>query len=334
MIRPNRLFLSIIVAAFFLALAADSRRIASEPAEARPLAGTHEHGGRQRPYLLYVPERLPPGPRPLLLALHGSGGSPESFLKMTGERFNEIAEEQGLLVLYPGGPVQGWESESGHARQMAGQNRSKDAEFLESLIDRIAAERPLDPQALFAAGFSSGGFLALRLGCEMNGRLRGVAAVAAVLTENIAGACPNGAPFRVLLINGLADTWVPYDGGTRVPQLFSTGRTLRFFAARNRCQPAGRIQLLPDALPDGTTVKEERLDCPSPGMTVLLTVSGGGHTWPGGEQWLPESQVGRTGRDIDAADVIADFFLKQGPYREVPILPGKQPEQARPAPPQ
>ena len=39
-------------------------------------------------------------------------------------------------------------------------------------------------------------------------------------------------------------------------------------------------------------------------------VDGGGHTWPGGHQYLPEWIIGKTSRDIDANEVIWDFFKK------------------------
>jgi polyhydroxybutyrate depolymerase len=45
------------------------------------------------------------------------------------------------------------------------------------------------------------------------------------------------------------------------------------------------------------------------GSTVLLlAVEGGGHTWPGGIQYMRESTIGVTSYDIDAGEVIWDFF--------------------------
>ena len=37
-------------------------------------------------------------------------------------------------------------------------------------------------------------------------------------------------------------------------------------------------------------------------------VSDGGHTWPGGVQYLPERWIGPTSRDFAASEVIAEFF--------------------------
>ena len=42
---------------------------------------------------------------------------------------------------------------------------------------------------------------------------------------------------------------------------------------------------------------------------VLFSVHGGGHTWPNGEQYLPEGIIGKTTRDLDASEQLWDFFL-------------------------
>jgi len=41
---------------------------------------------------------------------------------------------------------------------------------------------------------------------------------------------------------------------------------------------------------------------------VLYKIVGGGHPWPGGTSRLPERLVGRKTMEIDAVDVIVDFF--------------------------
>lgn len=43
----------------------------------------------------------------------------------------------------------------------------------------------------------------------------------------------------------------------------------------------------------------------------LVEVVGGGHTWPGGRQYLRERRIGRVSKDINASELILDFFLSQ-----------------------
>jgi polyhydroxybutyrate depolymerase len=41
---------------------------------------------------------------------------------------------------------------------------------------------------------------------------------------------------------------------------------------------------------------------------ALVRLDGGGHTWPGGAQYLPALLVGRVCRDFDATRLIWEFF--------------------------
>jgi polyhydroxybutyrate depolymerase len=41
---------------------------------------------------------------------------------------------------------------------------------------------------------------------------------------------------------------------------------------------------------------------------ILYEVEGGGHTWPGANQYLPKFLIGRLSRDMQASEVIIDFF--------------------------
>jgi len=41
---------------------------------------------------------------------------------------------------------------------------------------------------------------------------------------------------------------------------------------------------------------------------LIIAVIGGGHTWPGGLQYLPESIIGKTSREFNASEVIWQFF--------------------------
>jgi polyhydroxybutyrate depolymerase len=44
----------------------------------------------------------------------------------------------------------------------------------------------------------------------------------------------------------------------------------------------------------------------------LAAIEGGGHTWPGGYQYLPERFIGKTSQDVDANALIWNFFKDAG----------------------
>jgi polyhydroxybutyrate depolymerase len=67
---------------------------------------------------------------------------------------------------------------------------------------------------------------------------------------------------------------------------------------------------LPDADPDdGTRTSIRKWEgCKDDADVLLYTVEGGGHTWPGGWQYLGERMIGKTSRDFDASEAIWTFF--------------------------
>ncbi|MCX6008557.1 MAG: hypothetical protein NTW48_00675 [Chloroflexi bacterium] len=48
--------------------------------------------------------------------------------------------------------------------------------------------------------------------------------------------------------------------------------------------------------------------CQDGAEVVLYAIEGGGHTWPGGLQYLPELVIGKTSREFNASEVIWQFF--------------------------
>ena len=78
----------------------------------------------------------------------------------------------------------------------------------------------------------------------------------------------------------------------------------------NELSDAPAIQDLPDSNPDDGTKGKKISYGPCSGDTrvILYSIEGGGHTWPGGIQYLPKQIVGNTSREINAGDLIWDFF--------------------------
>jgi polyhydroxybutyrate depolymerase len=68
--------------------------------------------------------------------------------------------------------------------------------------------------------------------------------------------------------------------------------------------------MIPDFAPaDGTRVERRKaVGCRDGAKVELFAVRGAGHTWPSGWQYLPESLIGATSSDIDAAVAAWRFF--------------------------
>jgi polyhydroxybutyrate depolymerase len=186
-----------------------------------------------------------------------------------------------------------------------------DVGFIVELIARLSSEFSIDSSRVYATGISNGGFMAELLACRAADRFTAVAAVAATLPVAVATTCQPARPISVLLMHGTNDPLVPYRGGEVVQggaMVKSAPATASAWARLNGCATGRSSTDLPDTSDDGTRVRLDRFACPGNTAVALYTIDGGGHTWPGGEQYLPVRLIGRTSRDIDASSVIAQFF--------------------------
>jgi polyhydroxybutyrate depolymerase len=130
------------------------------------------------------------------------------------------------------------------------------------------------------------------------------------------------------MFEGTDDGLVPYDGGPIGPlgQLVQrrarrgngdAGRGLAApaeqvaadWARANGLPPEPTITQLPRANVDaGIVVDRLAFTAPARPSVVLYRIVGGGHTWPGGAQYLPERFVGRVARGLDASGALLDVF--------------------------
>jgi polyhydroxybutyrate depolymerase len=266
-------------------------------------------GGRTRTYLLHRPARAP-AESAVLLAFHGGGGTAAGMARLT--HLNDVADRHGFVVVYPQGVGQSWAG--GLGGTPADQAGVDDVGFVRALIDHLARSDHIDTTRVFATGLSSGGFMAQRLGCELSDRIAGIAPVAATLPVTVAAQCAPPHPMPVLEFQGTLDPLVPYGGGhvrgrgLGGRQALSAPDTAAQWARTNGCPSPPRAATIPIGAPDGTQIRTDTYGpCPT-GPVVLYTVEGGGHTWPGGEQYLPVRAVGRTTRQLDAGDTMWEFF--------------------------
>lgn len=277
-------------------------------------------GGRERTYRLYAPPAPAPGvARPLVLVLHGGGGTGAAMERLTLGRFNRLADRDGAVVAYPDGVDRHWNDGRGVAAYAAHAQNVDDVGFLAALVDHLVRTAAADPRRVYVAGISNGGLMAFRFAREASDRVAAIAPVAISMAVSAVPLRDPARPVSVLMIAGTDDPLVPWRGGTLgVPGPREAGRVLsvpesvRYWTGVNSCPPVPDVAMEPDRDPnDGTRVRRETYaPCREGTEVVLYAVEGGGHTWPGGPQYLPARLVGRTSRDIDATAVIWEFFRR------------------------
>lgn len=277
------------------------------------------HDSRERRYILHRPAQPAAGPRPLVFALHGGGGSARQMIDLTLGRLNALADRDGFYVVYPDGVENGWNDGRRDIQSIAHRENIDDVGFLRGLVAALAAEFPIDATRILVGGISNGGMMSYRLACEAP-EFRAAVPVASQISALLAPECRPPRPITLVIINGEEDPIVPYAGGeirlfswTRSRgAVLSTEATFALGQTWNACAPAGAEEALPDRDPaDGTRVFVRRSGpCADGVQTILYRIQGGGHAWPGGHAYLSEGLIGRTSRDLDVSEVIADLIRR------------------------
>jgi len=242
------------------------------------------------------------------MALHGLGGTGEGTMKLTG--FNEVADKEGFVVVYPDGLNRLWKC-NGFS--------DDDVNFLSSLIDYLEESLNLDKNRIYVAGMSNGGLMCYRLATEIPDKIAAIAPVVASMTSYQEENFSPPKAISVLIMNGTEDPIMPWNGGNIVIKsevkfgsVISTYDTVKFWVENNNCSSEAEIKDMEDKDPgDGAKVREEIYPGGDNNTEVILyAIEGGGHNWPGAFRYGSEERIGKTCYDIDGSEVIWEFFKR------------------------
>ena len=286
--------------------------------------------GVERAYRIHVPATIESAKSPaaLVFCLHGGGGNAELASVMG---WTPRAEKEGFLVVYPEALNKHW-NDGRESKKFAEQDaKTDDVAFLVALLDHLESKFSIDPKRIFTTGPSNGGFMSQRLAIEVSDRFAAAGVIiAGIPMPYLSGKKPFDPtePISILMMNGTDDPLVPYEGGPitadftpriKKPEpvenergaTSSTDEAVALWRKHNGLEEAPvETENIPDKdKSDGCTVEKSSWSGGKNGTSVVLyKVIGGGHTWPGGAQYLPERIIGKTCRDFDGLDAIWDFF--------------------------
>ncbi len=275
------------------------------PEGARFTEFTHQGAAGALDYRLYVPSRSNAEAMPLVVMLHGCTQSPEDFA--AGTRMNDLAEEQGFLVVYPR------QTQSANAQKCwnwfdaAGQLRDRgEPALIAGLTRDVMREFSVDPSRVYVAGLSAGGAAAAIL-AQCYPDLYAAAGVHSGLAAGAARDMPGafaamrgggrtaaGRAVPTIVFHGDADRTVHPSNGEQVIAQARGGAGLSAALTQGR-SPGGL----------GFTRRVES-DAAGRPMAEHWLLHGAGHAWSGGSGAGSYTEP----RGPDASREMLRFFLQ------------------------
>lgn len=226
--------------------------------------------GMRREFDLIVPASATAG-SPLVIVLHGLTGTKAEIRRLSG--FDAVGRERGFVVAFPQalGFIPTWRANPAFG--------DADVRFLAALVDEVQSTTPVS--AVFVIGFSNGGGMAARMGCERPDLVAGIGTVAGAFEEP---PCLPDRPVPLLAFHGTTDPIVPYDGVAG--SLPAITRWSAAWAGSAGCAGSSSEAPIDDI---AVTTWE---GCAAP--VTLVTVDGGGHAWPGSGRPMATDSISAT----------------------------------------
>lgn len=300
--------------ALLIAVAATLAVPLARPAHAADSERQITSGGIEREFILHVPDNAPPGPKPLIIALHGAwqpAGVMQRYLDL-----DKVADREGFVVAYPKGLNLLWnDGRATVAGIMPIIYPRDDGRFVLDVLSTLEGEGLVDPGRAYLMGFSNGGFLTAYVACRYANRFAAFATMMMTVPVGYNESCKPERPVPILMMNGTYDPIVPMFGRpTPGARLMSASESAALFARIDGCAP-----------PEESRAPNTRIlrwnKC-APGAAVAFYEIAGGHQPPaqsvGAGDALAAVLLGPRRSGLDAPEEIWSFFTRFGTPQALP----------------
>jgi polyhydroxybutyrate depolymerase len=272
---------------------------------------------RERQYLVHLPPSFNVKKNlPVIFAFHGGGGEYKKTIRYYN--LNGLADDNGYIVVYPNALNKAWSMHGVSSRMKNIDNDVDDVKFISTLLDYLIANYKADSGHVFSTGISRGGIFSLFLAWQLSDRITAIASVCASIPLAIADEYTFKHPTPVLLINGTEDPLINYNGGagkfngrnagSQTALMLPTEELVSKIVTLNNCNAKAVTTNLPDTdLHDGCRATDYLYACKDASVEFIKVINGG-HTWPGGFQYLPKMIIGKTCKDFTAEEKVFAFF--------------------------
>ncbi len=278
-------------------------------AEAQPVE-THNRyttsvDGVQRSWRLYVPDQYEPGKAlPMVVEFHASSSTPDWQGQLS--TFETLAASAGFFIARP---------EALYTRESDGRiswnvDRAEDGvddvRFVRQMIDEIRKQYTVDPNRIYATGFSGGARMSSRLACDLSDLIAAVGPVAGIRYPD---KCSPSRPVPVIAFHGKQDGINPYDPPADSPAHWrmSVEDAIRGWVDQNECRDAPS-----ETAVSSTVTRISYRGCAGGAAVDFYRSDDGGHTWPGTPlaETLQRIGMGFTNSEVDATRLLWEFFAR------------------------
>ena len=254
---------------------------------------TFTHARLQRGFVVYVPKGyIQTDPSPLLVVLHGGGGSAKEMF--AAHPLEEHADASGYVIAAaqgtprPGGGND-WNTSA------AFDTGVDDVGYLERLILGLSAALTIDPQRRYVAGFSGGATMTVRFATEKSELLAAIGTFAGKVGRSASSSPPfifppvPTTPISVQMTYGTLDD--NYTGGVKEGILFTSAKEgIAWWTQSLRCDCTATTHV------KNKVTFDSYVGCRSGTVVRMITVDGMTHMWPNKEDGL------------DGTKLLLDFF--------------------------
>lgn len=247
-----------------------------------------------------------------IIVLHGGGGNANQIEKSS--KFTDSAIKQGYVVVYPNGTSKTGAGILGakmltwnavHCCGYAKEEKINDIKFLEAIINEL--KNNYNIKGIYITGISNGAMMAYQSAIHLNNKINAIAPVAGSLFIDEKELYKN--QVSVIIINGMKDESVPYQGGytngkfskswDKIP-LNSIDNTFQFFVKPSKCSNLYKTET--------ETYFKSNTSCENKVEIQSYLIKEGNHSWYGAER---RSIIGdKPIKDFNATETIIDFFNK------------------------
>tara|TARA_S200000501_G_scaffold228981_1_gene214767 strand:+ start:14193 stop:15110 length:918 start_codon:yes stop_codon:yes gene_type:complete len=220
-----------------------------------------------RTYLTYWPS-VTSGVVPVIIDFHGGAGTAE--VQYITSNFVDIADREGILVIYPQADVRAgsvWNTlHSEEGNKVAGVD---DFGFIAAIIESLDSNPNIDSSKIYLSGYSNGAAMAYQIACHLNDDIAGFVVMSGLFPLEVEYPCDITHETPGIIINGTSDYERPMTGieGYALP----VREGASWWAIQNGSTQESTIQ--------DRNIERTTYETPSGTQIQLFIVEGGGHDW-------------------------------------------------------